>query len=297
MDNTIRVRVPATTANLGAGFDTLGLAFKLYNTFTFEEKKDGKLTIRGVPPRYQNESNLVYRAMLEVFKRVSYRPKGLYIHSETEVPVGRGLGSSATCIVAGLVAANLMTNTPLEGKKLYDIAVEMEGHPDNITPAMFGGLVAAASTYEETFYYKKEVHDSITFYGIIPDFNLPTREAREALPKRVSHKDAVFNISRATMTYLALIEGDLRTLGAMVDDKLHQRYRKKLIHRYDDVTKLAGQVGAIATCISGAGPTILAMVPANDDYFAQKMTNYLNKELPNWQLLHLEPDNVGVCVG
>lgn len=123
----IKVRVPATTANIGPGFDAFGMAFQLYNIFSFEERDNGKLTIRGVERRYQGKSNLVYKAMLKVFNRVHYRPKGIYIYTDVNIPVSRGLGSSAACIVGGLVGANTLCGAPLTGKELFDMAVEMEG--------------------------------------------------------------------------------------------------------------------------------------------------------------------------
>ena len=255
----IKVRVPATTANIGPGFDAFGMAFQLYNIFSFEERDNGKLTIRGVERRYQGKSNLVYKAMLKVFNRVHYRPKGIYIYTDVNIPVSRGLGSSAACIVGGLVGANTLCGAPLTGKELFDMAVEMEGHPDNVAPAMFGGLVVSLGLKEDNHYIKKEVSQCFEFYGLIPDFTLSTMEARKALPKKVFHKDAVFNVSRATMTYLALTEGRPDILKVSVEDKLHQPYREGLIAHYGEVSKKARELGALNTCISGAGPTILAI--------------------------------------
>lgn len=291
----IKVRVPATTANIGPGFDAFGMAFQLYNIFSFEERDNGKLTIRGVERRYQGKSNLVYKAMLKVFNRVHYRPKGIYIYTDVNIPVSRGLGSSAACIVGGLVGANTLCGAPLTGKELFDMAVEMEGHPDNVAPAMFGGLVVSLGLKEENHYIKKEVSQCFEFYGLIPDFTLSTMEARKALPKKVFHKDAVFNVSRATMTYLALTEGRPDILKVSVEDKLHQPYREGLIAHYDEVSQKARELGSLNTCISGAGPTLLAITTRDNDQFYAEMGKYLKEKLPGWTLLKLEPDNTGVC--
>ena len=132
----IKVRVPGTSANIGPGSDAFGLALSIYNTFSFEEKNDGKLTIRGVERKYQSDTNLVYRSMQKVFKKVGYRPKGLYIHTDVDIPISRGLGSSATCIVGGLFGANALIGSPLKADELFDMAVELEGHPDNVAPAI-----------------------------------------------------------------------------------------------------------------------------------------------------------------
>ncbi|MDO4288359.1 MAG: homoserine kinase [Eubacterium sp.] len=291
----IRVRVPATSANIGPGFDAFGMAFELYNIFSFEERDTGKLTIRGVAKKYQGKSNLVYKAMLKVFNKVGYKPKGLYIYSDVNVPVSRGLGSSATCIVGGLVGANVLCGAPLTGQELFDLAVEMEGHPDNVAPAMFGGLVVSIGTREENFYIKKPVAPQFDFYAAIPDFTLPTIEARRAIPKKIYHKDAAFNVSRASMTYLALADGLPDILKESMKDKLHQPYRIPLIDHYDEVHSTAEGFGALGSCISGAGPTILIVCDKKNHRFEAEMSRWMAETLPQWQFLKLIPDNTGVC--
>ncbi|MEF9918698.1 MAG: homoserine kinase [Eubacterium sp.] len=291
----IRVRVPATSANIGPGFDAFGMAFQLYNIFSFEERANGKLTIRGVERKYQGKSNLVYKAMLKVFNEIHYTPKGLYIYTDVNIPVSRGLGSSAACIVGGLVGANTMCDAPLTGKELFDMAVEMEGHPDNVAPAMFGGLVVSLGTRDSNYYIKKEIAPCFEFYSIIPNFTLSTLDARRVLPKKIFHKDAVFNISRSTMTYMGLTEGRPDIIKVSVEDKLHQPYRENLIDHYNDVTKKAKEFGALNSCISGAGPSILSITTRDNNEFYEKMKSYLNQALPDWTLLKLKPDNTGVC--
>lgn len=291
----IRVRVPATSANLGPGFDAFGVAFELYNIFSFEERDTGKLTIRGVSKKYQGKSNLVYKAMLKVFNKVGYRPKGLYIYSDVNIPVSRGLGSSATCIVGGLVGANALCGAPLNGKELFDMAVEMEGHPDNVAPAMFGGLVVSLGTRDENLYIKKTVAPQFNFYAAIPDFTLSTAEARRAIPKKIYHKDAVYNVSRASMTCLALCDGHPELLKESMKDKLHQPYRIPLIAHYDEVTRAAEDFGALSACISGAGPTILMISDKSNMHFEEEMHRWLSERLPGWQFIKLVPDNTGVC--
>ncbi|MGL4282536.1 homoserine kinase [Eubacterium aggregans] len=294
----ITVRVPATSANLGPGFDAFGMAFKLYNTFSFKEKNDGKLTIRGVARRYQGRSNMVYRAMERVFDRVGYSPRGLYIHSDIQVPFSRGLGSSATCIVAGILGANALCGSPLDEQTLFDMAVEMEGHPDNIAPALFGGLVVSMMADGSNPYIKNTVaEDCFAFHAIIPDFTLSTVKARKVLPRKIDHKDGVFNISRATLTHLALTEGRPDILTNSMEDRLHQPYRKSLIHHFDAVCQKAWDSGALGTCISGAGPSIVAITPeAESFWFHDTMACYLEENHPGWQLLTLPPDDIGAVV-
>lgn len=293
----IQVKVPATSANIGPGFDAFGMAYQLYNTFTFSEKDDGKLTIRGVQRKYQGKNNLVFQAMTRVYERVGKKPRGLYIYSDVDVPVSRGLGSSAICIVAGLLGANALLGNPLSKETIFDMAVEMEGHPDNISPAMFGGIVCSIGDKKKNYYIKKSVDPQFAFFLIIPNFPLSTKAARKALPKSVSHKDAVFNIAHATMTYLALTEGRPDVLAISMEDKLHQPYRKMLIRSYDEVFEKSKEYGALGTCISGAGPTLLAITTQeySDNYY-KKMGSFLKQIEPTWQFIQLNPDNKGAIV-
>lgn len=292
----IKVRVPGTSANIGPGFDAFGLALSIYNTFSFEEKNDGKLTIRGVERKYQSDTNLVYRSMQKVFKKAGYHPKGLYIHTDVDIPISRGLGSSATCIVGGLFGANALIGSPLSTEELFDIAVELEGHPDNVAPAIFGGLVVSMNDHGKNIYIKSPVHPCYTFYALVPDFPLSTSDARQVLPKKISFGDATHNLPRATMTYLALANGSMEILKLCMKDRLHQPYRKKLIAHYDVITKKAREMGCLNTCISGAGPTILVINSVDNDDFQQDMLGYLAQKAPGWQIIPLAPDHSGVQV-
>ena len=292
----IKIRVPGTSANVGPGFDALGLALTIYNTFSFEEKSDGKLTIRGVDKKYQGTTNLVYRSMQKVFKKAGHHSKGLYIHSDVGIPISRGLGSSATCIVGGLFGANALIGSPLTTEELFDIAVEMEGHPDNVAPAIFGGLVVSLTDQGKNFYIKSAIHPTFEFYAIVPDFPLSTSDARQVLPKKINFSEATHNLPRATMTYLALVNGSEEILRVSMKDRLHQPYRKKLIAHYDVITRKARDMGCLNTCISGAGPTILAINSVNNPGFVNEMSVYLKEKAPGWQLIPLFPDNAGVQI-
>lgn len=290
----IKVRVPGTSANIGPGFDAFGLALNIYNTFSFKEKKDGKLTIRGVERKYQSNTNLVYRSMQLVFKKVGYNPKGLYIHTQVDIPISRGLGSSATCIVGGLVGANSLSGNKLSIEELFDLAVEMEGHPDNVAPAIFGGLVVSMNDQGKNTYIKSEVHPCYEFYALVPNFTLSTSDARQVLPKKINFSDATHNLPRATMTYLSLVNGSEEVLQASMKDKLHQPYRKKLIRNYDLLTRKAREFGCLNSCISGAGPTILTINSKSNSHFKEKMSDFITRKTPDFKLFPLSPDNEGV---
>ncbi|MGL4607558.1 MAG: homoserine kinase [Eubacteriaceae bacterium] len=292
----IKVQVPGTSANIGPGFDAFGLALNIYNTFTFMEKTDGKLTIRGVERKYQSNTNLVYRSMQKVFNQVNYQPKGLYIHTQVDIPISRGLGSSATCIVGGLFGANALSGNQLTTEELFNLAVEMEGHPDNVAPAIFGGLVVSMNDQGKNTYIKSNVHPCYSFYALVPNFTLSTSDARRVLPKKINFGDATYNLPRATMTYLALVNGAEGILRDSMKDKFHQPYRKKLIHNYDLVTRKAREFGCLNVCISGAGPTILCInSQANEDFFS-KMTGFFKEKSLDWKVLSLTPDDSGVRI-
>ncbi|MGE4509284.1 MAG: homoserine kinase [Eubacteriaceae bacterium] len=292
----IRVTVPGTSANLGPGFDAFGLALSIYNTFSFEEKTDGKLTIRGVERKYQGTSNLVYKSMQKVFTKINYKPKGLSLNSQIDVPISRGLGSSATCIVAGLYGANALTGNKLSTDELFDLAVEMEGHPDNVAPAIFGGLVVSMNEQGHNLFIKNAVHPSYDFYALIPDFPLSTLDAREVLPKKINFSDATHNLPRATMTYLSLVNGQHEILRHSMKDRLHQPYRKKLIAHYDAMIRKSREFGALNACISGAGPTILVICDNSNQDYEKEITAYMRSKTPNWQIFKLKPDQTGVVV-
>lgn len=290
------VRVPATSANIGSGFDTIGAAFKLYNTFQFAEQDNGKLTIRGVKKKYQNKHNLVYQAMLRVFARTGYKPAGIFINEQTEIPVGRGLGSSATCIAAGLVGANAICGGPLAKRELLEIAVEMEGHPDNVAPALYGGLTTSLMTPKRTLFIKDTIHPVFNFYACIPNFKLPTVKARAVLPTEVPRADAVFDISHANMTYLALTRGLADYIPHCLADRLHEPYRRKLISHSKDVTARAKRYGALATYISGAGPTLMIVTEAKNVKFEARMHAWMFSTLPHWQFRRMLPERTGTTV-
>ncbi len=260
----VRVRVPATTANMGPGFDTIGMALKLYNYLVMEELPGGGLVIDiaadGSEHIPRDETNVVYQAACRVFARVGFKPAGLKISQENHIPASRGMGSSAAAIVAGLVAANELAGGKLQVPELLQLAAAMEGHPDNVAPAMLGGVVVSAVLDEQLFYRRIEPPQNLHMVVAVPDFTLSTSLARDVLPLLVPVKDAVFNVSRASLLVLALIQEDYQLLGRMMDDKLHQPYRVDLIPGMQAVFDAAKNEGALAVALSGAGPTLIAFV-------------------------------------
>jgi homoserine kinase len=259
----IRVSVPATTANLGPGFDCLGLALDVWNqaSFSFQGENDQVVVSGfgdGVLP--EDETNLILSSALRVYDEMGLpRPKGWQIECQNRIPIGSGLGSSAAATLIGLLGANESLGKPLSVSKLLALAMEIEGHPDNVAPAFWGGLSIVATRNGDVIARKVSV-PPLSVVVVVPDFKLPTQHARKVLPGQISLSNAVFNISRATLVVEALRGGDLVLLGEVMEDRLHQPYRLALIPGAEEASRAALRAGAAAVALSGAGPGVLAFV-------------------------------------
>lgn len=257
--NKITVRVPATTANIGPGFDSMGCALALYNYITCEVLPAGKLVITGCPEQYQNEENLAVQGYRAVLSRLGLLNEGLSLNIRAEIPVCRGLGSSAAMIAGGAAAANLLHGASLSSAELLAVTNEIEGHPDNLAPAIYGGLTASLVEDGIPRTVRLPLSPTLRWVAAIPDFELSTHLARSVLPEQVAFTDAVYNASHAAVLAGALGSGDRELIAMALRDRLHQPYRESLIPEYGKVKAAAEQCGAIAFCISGAGPTLLAL--------------------------------------
>jgi len=263
----IALRVPATTANLGPGFDSLGMALDMYNYITMAETDTG-LTIKvegsGAEKISKDTSNLVYKAAAQVFQKVGYKPKGLQINLQNNIPLARGLGSSAAAIIGGMVAANHISGSKLDYDQILHMATCMEGHPDNVAPALLGGIVVCAQLEGETVYRRIQPPVNLTTVVAIPDYELSTEKARNALPAKVPLGDAVYNLSRVSLLVWAFANSDMELMGKVMEDKLHQPYRMHLIPGMHNVTKAAIEMGAYSLVLSGAGPALIAFCTSNN---------------------------------
>lgn len=292
----VRVQVPATTANMGPGFDTMGMALKLYNVVEMEASGLGlQIEVEGdgadqIP---RDKRNIVYTAAARVFKATGFAPKGLRIKIINNIPLARGLGSSASAIVGGLVAANIVAGNQLGEKELLNIATEIEGHPDNVAPALLGGIVISAMVEGEVKYSKITAPSKLKCVVAIPDFTLPTKLAREVLPQYVPIGDAVFNISMTALLVSALINGDFNLLATAMDDKIHQPYRANLVPGMKKVFAAAKLAGARGIVLSGAGPTLIAFCDENAPFIASVMKETFCKSGINARVVELEPNPVG----
>ncbi len=291
----IKVRVPATSANMGPGFDTMGIGLNLYNYFYVEEIQEG-LEISGCEASLCNEDNLFFQSMVTCFSTVGYKFKGLNIRLEGDIPLSRGLGSSATCIIGGILAANEIAGKPLNMEEILDLAIQIEGHPDNVAPALFGGLVLSTMDNNKVIYNQVQIAKGLKFCGLIPDFTLSTKEARAVLPKTVSYKDAVFNLSRSSLFVSALMNGNFHIIPNSCKDRLHQPYRSKLIPGFNEIFEKSQELSSLATYLSGAGPTIMAILREDDNKYVNNIKEYLKDLHHKWDLIELKVDSRGAVV-
>ncbi|MBQ7455007.1 MAG: homoserine kinase [Clostridia bacterium] len=290
--DTVTVRAPATTANLAAGFDTLGCALKLYNTLTFT--RSDTLSFTGCDAAYQNADNLAYRGFACVYEHLGQPVPPVHIAIDAQVPISGGLGSSAAMLSAGAAAANALSGAALSTEELLALTTRIEGHPDNLAPAFFGGLTASMVEDGKVFTSRYTPHPALRFVALTPDFPLSTHAARAALPAQVPFGDAVYNLSRLPLLIRALEEGDEALLARSLRDKLHQPYRRPLIDEYADVERLASENGCRCVCVSGAGPTLLCLT--RDAEFSARMKKDAAKLRHLWQVRDLLVDHQGISV-
>jgi homoserine kinase len=258
------IRVPATTANIGPGFDCLGAALTLYNQFKFtlSPKEPLKITATGIEADRvaTDDSNLVYQAFCKFFAHLGQMPPAVQIDIAMEVPLARGLGSSATAIVGGLVGANLLAGSPLSQDEIMHLAIAIEGHPDNVVPALMGGCRLAASGVDRAWEIcELNWHSDLVPIVAIPNFELSTAEARRVLPLDYSRADAIFNTAHLGLLVRGLETANANWLKAALQDQIHQPYRQTLIRGYEAVRSASLSAGAYGMVISGAGPTLLAL--------------------------------------
>lgn len=294
----VRVRVPATSANLGPGFDCLGLALCLYNELEVQPAERFEIRLEGEGSAFipTDRTNLTYACMEKVYEAVGQPMPALRMVQRNGIPLSRGLGSSAAAIVGGLVGANALLGGPLPKEELARMATGIEGHPDNVVPCLYGGMTACAMEAGEPRFTHGRPAERFRFAALVPDFFLPTKRAREVLPQEVPHADAVFNIGRAVLLWSALTGGQPELLRTACEDRLHQPYRSRLIPGWDEVIAQAHACGALACFLSGAGPTILCVYDVANAGFADCMQENLLGMEHAWQALPLAASPCGAEV-
>lgn len=293
----IKVKVPATTANMGPGFDSIGMALQIYNIVYAEEISTGLEIIiqEGSQDIPTDENNLIYQTILKFYGIIGKPVPGIRLIQQDHIPHTRGLGSSAACIVAGLHIANAMSHSFFSKEELVQIAAQLEGHPDNTTPAILGGMTIGAMDENDMKYVKVRVAENIHFAVMIPDFTLSTELARNVLPKEISLEDGVFNSSRAALLAASMITGDVDNLPMAMQDRFHEPYRKHLIPNMEDIIGQSRNHGAKGVFLSGAGPTLIAVIK-NVVAFRKEMVDYFTTLENKWQVQMIQADQSGAQV-
>lgn len=279
MSNFYLVSVPATTANIGPGFDCLGAALTRYNRFTFSpgtESAPLTITVNGMESDRvtTDTSNLAYVAFCKFFERIAQPVPPVKLHIDLDVPLARGMGSSSTAIVGGILGGNALAGEPLDLAALAQLATDIEGHPDNVVPALLGGCrLATVNDAGTGTICEIPWNPAIVPIVVVPGFEVSTAKARQVLPQQYSRADAIYTMGHLGLLLRALETGNGDWLRTAIGDRIHEPYRKTLIPGYDAVTEAALTAGAYGVTISGAGPTLLALGSAEQaEAIAQAMT-------------------------
>ncbi|MGD9910455.1 MAG: homoserine kinase [Candidatus Izemoplasmatales bacterium] len=284
------VQVPASTTNLGSGFDVAGMAVNLYNVFQFEEAEE--TSYFGFLPIFSNDKNLVYYAYKYVFDKCQKEVIPVKISLvRNEIPLSRGLGSSSSCIIAGVVAANKMLGEPYTLEECLAICNAIEGHPDNVSASLFGGLTTSFVHDGEVYVSKVRPHNNLRFVCLIPDYQVSTKEARKVLKQSYSKSEIVFSMSRAVHLKDAFMSGNLEFISKVMEDKIHVPYRKFLIPGYESIQARCKEFGFPLT-ISGSGSTLFCVMTKQDDLDSL----YSLHELDGWRIAHVEVDLQGTRI-
>ena len=291
----VRVRVPATSANLGPGFDTLGLAMALYNEVTLEEADGVSVTVEGEGAGRLDTGakNVVARGVALAFEAAGRRFRGGRLHCVNRIPLSRGLGSSAAAWVGGLVAANALLAEPLDRDGLVTAAARAEGHPDNVAAALLGGLTVSCADGDRVTAVSLPVPRDIAWVVLVPETESSTREARAVLPESLPRADAVFNVQRVSLLLAALGTGRADLLDLAMQDRLHQPYRQRLFPWMDAVAGAGRRAGALGCVLSGAGPAMLAAAHGSGDHVARAMERALQEAGIGGRALSLTVDATG----
>jgi len=274
MPKQVTVRIPATTANLGPGFDCLALALDLWNETTLSLEGKGvqiEITGEGQDALVRDERNLLVRTILQFYRNQGMpKPLGLHVVCNNAIPLGSGLGSSTSAVLAGLLGTRALLEKDMNDNEILRLAMEIEGHADNVAAALFGGLVIVIQD-QQSFYTYYIPTPPLQVVYVLPDVYLPTREARAVLPKQIPLADAIFNLGRTALVVEALRNGDLSMLEKAMQDRLHQPYRLKLIPGAIEAFQAAQRAGANAVALSGAGPGLIAFCSDNPSEIAEAM--------------------------
>lgn len=300
----IKVKSPASSANLGPCFDCAGIALPLYNIVKTKKTNDGKIVViideKGDVRRFEvDEKNIIFQSFKKFHEKINTQMIGYEVNVETEIPIARGLGSSASVIAGALIGANELNGKPLSKHDLINIAASIEGHPDNTTPALTGGFVVASIEDDGTVLYEKiKWCDDWKISVCIPDYKLLTELARSVLPKEINFKDAVYNIQKSAQLITAITNGNEDIMRSALKDRIHQPYREKLIPgMVDIIEKLREEQNVLGCVLSGAGPTLAVITKGDNIDNVKQIVHKIWYDLDiKYQIMTFDPTNQGATV-
>lgn len=300
----IKVKSPASSANLGPCFDCAGIALPLYNIVKTKKTNDGKIVViideKGDVRRFEvDEKNIIFQSFKKFHEKINTQMIGYEVNVETEIPIARGLGSSASVIAGALIGANELNGKPLSEHDLINIAASIEGHPDNTTPALTGGFVVASIEDDGTVLYEKiKWCDDWKISVCIPDYKLLTELARSVLPKEINFKDAVYNIQKSAQLVTAITNGNEDIMRSALKDRIHQPYREKLIPgMVDIIEKLREEQNVLGCVLSGAGPTLAVITKGDNIDNVKQIVHKIWYDLDiKYQIMTFDPTNQGATV-
>lgn len=291
MTFSITIAVPATSANVAVGFDTLGLALNYRATFIFSQSSQ-HLEISGTEAKYQTSNNLAYRAFAKGCEYLEQPVPNIKIDMDKTLPISRGLGSSATCIVAGLVAAGKWYKQAFNNQELIKLATEMEGHPDNVVPAILGGLqLSFIDDNNQPQVVSYHVADNLRLIAMIPNYKVNTDEARKILPTSLNYADAIHQVSHFGILIHGLESGNLAEIKLGMEDRMHEPYRSTLIPEFNQAKQIVNSHNG-ALYISGSGPTLMAIFDSH--IHSKAFSNIASDTFSSWQIRPVEIDATGV---
>lgn len=300
----IKVKSPASSANLGPCFDCAGIALPLYNIVKTKKTNDGKIVViideKGDVRRFEvDEKNIIFQSFKKFHEKTNTEMSGYEVNVETEIPIARGLGSSASVIAGALIGANELNGKPLSEHDLINIAASIEGHPDNTTPALTGGFVVASIEDDGTVLYEKiKWCNDWKISVCIPDYKLLTELARSVLPKEINFKDAVYNIQKSAQLITAITNGNEDIMRSALKDRIHQPYREKLIPgMVDIIEKLREEQNVLGCVLSGAGPTLAVITKGDNIDNVKQIVHKIWYDLDiKYQIMTFDPVNQGATV-
>ena len=295
----VRIRVPASTANLGAAFDAVGLALQLYLRLEMRELDEGPVRIEFIGEDAHlvptDDSNLIWRTMSEIAEEAGCALPALTIKAENEIPITKGLGSSASARLAAAAAANFFCDLNWESERLLEIVTLREGHPDNVAPSLYGGLVASIGG-DKILCSKSNFPSEWTAVTVTPDYELETELARSVLPSEVPHRDAIYNVQRTAFLMAQIVQGRREGLREAMSDCLHQPYRSKLLPGLKEVLDMENCAGLLGVALSGAGSTVVAFADSNEAEIGVRIADIFSSHGLKSRTRFLKADNTGLVL-